>query len=347
MAGRLVGSPDNAPSRAVREEASVTPLGQELRTGAPVTPTLMTMAVDPQIARYLGLATFVSYGETGPIQEANVWVIASRWAVQRQRTVLKQNGLVSLSLTLDAFLGADSVTPATNTKLDETFPDASALIADIPNRLDPDDSGAWSVVTLMAVAVVAGGAPSDAPDPFHLSAAEPGAWNAMENPPQPGVETWREPISLGMQPARGMVGFARMAPGDPVSLHRREPPPGNDIVTRALPLVPNWSSNNQRLVTDRLIPPTPGGADWQVWQADEFGQWSSGALLHLPLPPRPKPPPPVLESSWQPDADDGSTGPRIPGHLRLRYEVPTPAHGAPEAGDCRTAHLGRRRRAAR
>ncbi|MDR6413320.1 hypothetical protein [Pseudarthrobacter sulfonivorans] len=321
--------PEVAPVHAVRTGTGDTGTGAAMVTSAPVTPSLLTMAVDPQIARYLGLATTIPYGETAEDNEVDTWVIASRWAVQRNRTVLRHEGLNGGPVTLDEFLRGASSPAAITSRLNEKFPDAEHLMADVVNRQTEDGHGEWSIVTLFAVAVSAGDAPPDAPDPFMLAAGAPGAWNAHGNPQGPGPESWRQQVSLGTAPSRGMVGFARMSPGEPVPLQRQYPPPGTGLPTRVLPLVPNWASNNRRLVTDRDVPPHPDGAGWQVWQADEFGQWSQGATLKRPLPPRPVPPPPQVEATYTPKADDGSSGLRVPGRLRLRYVVPAPANGAP------------------
>ncbi|MEJ7784686.1 MAG: hypothetical protein WKF96_07775 [Solirubrobacteraceae bacterium] len=325
------GDPQVAPADAIRAETGATVDGSTVRTSAPVTPSLLTMAVDPQIARHLGLATMIPFGETAAMQPANVWLIASRWAVQGGRPVLRlADGQGGASVPLSAFLeSAATVSGIIDDRLDEAFSDAADILAGVPDLPHRDDDGPWSVVTLFAVAVAAGEAPPDAPDPFTLSLAEPGAWNAHADAADPGPERWRQPISLGDEPARGMVGFARMAPGTPIALHRCEPPPGEGFVSRVLPLVPNWASNNRRTVTDRELPPDPDGASWQVWQADEFGQWSEGAQLNAPLPARPAPPPPVAEVTYVAAADDGSSGPRVPGTLHLRYVVPDGAHGAP------------------
>jgi hypothetical protein len=120
-----------------------------------------------------------------------------------------------------------------------------------------------------------------------------------------------------------------MSPEEPIALHRMAPPPDLGFVSRALPLVPNWASNNQRLVTDREIPPHAAGASWQIWHADEFGQWSEPASLALPLPARPTPPPPLPEATYHAHPADGSSAPRVPGVIHLRYEVPALEHAAP------------------
>ncbi len=334
-----------APAAIVRTELGQAPNGKQLTTNAPITPSLLTMAVDPQIARYLGLATTIDFGETPPIDRANIWLIASRWAVQLDRAVLKFDDFLGTSIPLSAFL--NSAIPVPNfvdSMLDSTFPDSPGIIANLPNVPDRDGSGPWTIVTLLAVAVASGDAPPDPPDPFALAADAPGSWNAQEDPGNPVPESWQQSISLGDQPARGMVGFARMSPGEPVGLHQFVPEPGEQT-SRALPIVPNWASNNKRLVTDRMIPPDPAGASWQVWQSDEFGQWSNGSTLSQPLATRPLPPAPVAEVTYAAFPDDHSVNARIPGfdsHSSRRARSLADVARQPADHDAR--HLGRWRR---
>ncbi|EIV92690.1 hypothetical protein [Frankia sp. QA3] len=321
---------DLSPVHATFSDTAPAPGNQPVTASAAVTPSLLTMAVDPQIARYLGLVTAVPFGATRPVERANVWVIASRWAIQRGRAVLRPSG--ARPLTLDDVLGRRSqLAGRLDGLLHSVFPDARDLLADLPGRPGDRESGPWSSVPLVAVAVAAGDAPPDPPDPFQLTAAEPGAWNPQGEPGRTGGESWRQRISLGARPAPGMVGFARMAPSGPVALHRLEPPPGQGYVTRALPLVPNRASDDShsRVLEDRAVPAGPAGASWRVWVADEFGQWSGGSDLALPSPDRPAPPPPVVEATFHADPDDGTSGPRVPGTLHLRYAVPDPAHASP------------------
>ncbi|WP_406458013.1 hypothetical protein OG782_35000 [Streptomyces sp. NBC_00876] len=322
------GDPDVAPARATFTDSVTSEDGHPVKATAAITPSLLTMAVDPQIARYLGLATTVPFGATAPVQRADVWVVAGRWAVQRERVLHEPGDTPGAPLTLGDVLGPPAGTGWLDGQLDYVFPDAPQLIGELPGR-PGGEAGPWSAATLLAVAVAAGDAPPDPPDPFRLSAAEPGGWNPAAGPDDPGPESWRQPVSLGGQPARGMVGFARTGPDGPVALHRFAPQPGQGYVTRALPLVPNWAGNNRRVVEDRTVPAGPAGASWRVWGADEFGQWSDGADLDVPLPMRPAPPPPVPEATFRAGPADGSTGPRVPGSILLRYTVPRPGSTAP------------------
>ncbi|MFD5813051.1 hypothetical protein [Streptomyces sp. NPDC127038] len=303
--------------------------GRTGRATAPVTASLLTMSVDPQTARYLGLATLVPYEATGPVEDCNVWLIAARWAVQEQRVVREPGSAFTGPVTLGDMLGPALAPPGgLDRTLDDLFPDAPALIAGL-SSVDGGESGPWSCRTLLALAVAPGDAQQDPPDPFRLAVGSPGAWNPRPDPGRPGPESWRQTLSLGDEPARGMVGYVRTAPEPAAPLHRFEPPFGQGYVSRALALVPNWAGNNRRILADTAVPADPEGASWRVWGADEFGQWSEGADLTAPLPARPAPPPPVIEAYFAADADDGTGGPRVPGTLRLRCAVPDSGHTAP------------------
>ncbi|MGW1520844.1 hypothetical protein [Streptomyces sp. NPDC002287] len=321
--------PTTAPALAAYTDTLTLADGRMGRAAAPVTPSLLTMAVDPQIARYLGLATLEPFRSSAPAEDCNVWLIAARWAVQRHRVVRAPGSPFGSPITMGDVLGPPrSPSGGLDHSLDHLFPGAPGIIADLPYR-PGGDGGPWSCQTLLALAVAAGDAQPDPPDPFLLTADPPGTWNPQADPQHPGTDTWRQTVSLGDEPARGMVGFARTTPGKPVALHRFEPPPGQDYVSRALPLVPNWAGNNRRIVEDGTVPVDADGASWRVWGADEFGQWSHGSHLTAPLPARPAPPPPVLEGTFDAAPDDGTTGPRVPGTLRLRCTVPGPGHTAP------------------
>lgn len=314
--------PGRAPVDSVLKRDGSMPNGKKLTGSAPVTSSLLTMAVDPQIARYLGLATTIDFGETPPLDPANIWLIASRWAVQVNRPVLRYDDPAQTTAPLGAFLQAAAFVPGfIDSALDQAFPDAPGIIAGLPNLPDRNGFGPWTDVTLLAAAVAPGDAPPDPPDAFALAEDEPGSWNAPDDPDNPAPESWRQSISLGDQPARGMVGFARMSPGTPEAVHQFVPERG-DPMARALPLVPNWASNNRRVITDRTVPPDPSGATWQVWQADAFGQWSPGAMISLPMAARPAPPSPVVESTYSAFPDDLSTGKRVPGTIHLRIGIP-------------------------
>ncbi|MFJ9105639.1 hypothetical protein ACIRJM_45150 [Streptomyces sp. NPDC102405] len=321
--------PATAPALATFTDTIALANGRMGRATAPVTPSLLTMAVDPQIARYLGLATHIPFGSAAPVEDCNIWLVAARWAVQRHRIVRPPGSPIGVPMSLDDVLGpTPSPSGDLDYALDRLFPDARGIIADLPYR-PGGEGGSWNCQTLLALAVAAGDGQPDPPDPFSLAADPPGSWNPQADPQHPGPDTWRQTVFLGDEPARGMVGFARTAPGTPVALHRFEPAPGQGYVSRAIPLVPNWAGNNRRIVEDGAVPVDADGASWRVWGADEFGQWSRGYDLTAPLPARPAPPAPVVEGTFDAAPDDGTTGPRVPGTLRLRCIVPGPGHTAP------------------
>ena len=323
------GDPALAPALAAFTDTLTLANGRTGRATAPVTPSLLTMAVDPQIARYLGLATLKPYSSTTPVEDCNTWLVAARWAVQRHRIVRAPGSPLGVPITLDDVLGPPPSPPGDlDYTLDRLFPDARGIITDLPYR-PGGEGGSWSSQTLLALAVAAGDGQPDPPNPFSLAADPPGSWNPQADPQHPGPDTWRQTVFLGDEPARGMVGFARTAPGTAVALHRFEPPPRQGYISRAMPLVPNWAGNSRRIVEDGAVPVDADGASWRVWGADEFGQWSDGYDLTAPLPHRPTPPPPFFEATFDAAPDDGTTGRRVPGTLRLRCTVPGSGHTAP------------------
>ncbi|WP_189588179.1 hypothetical protein, partial [Mesorhizobium sp. M3A.F.Ca.ET.201.01.1.1] len=88
-----------------------TPDNQRLEANAPITPSLLTMAVDPQIARYIGLSTIIPFGETKPVHPANTWIIAARWAVQLKRVIQPASNPFGVPVTVGDLLKG-SLAPA-------------------------------------------------------------------------------------------------------------------------------------------------------------------------------------------------------------------------------------------
>jgi hypothetical protein len=290
--------------------------------------TLLTMAVDPRIARYLGLTTALAPGEADILPGPNIWIVAAQWAVQRDRIILPGRW-PRPETRLGAWLADGQAPPELVETLDNAFPGARDIKARLEelNARDPE-GGPWSTVSLMAVAVAAGGSPPDPPDPPALALYTPPAttaryegqtgWNPRDTPGEP--ESWTQAISLGGQPSAGMIGAARLAPGPVASMHRLVPENGPDA--RALPLLPAWSRAGGRVITDATLPPDPGGAAWRFWQADEFGRWSDAAEIGAPLPTRPDPPAPQPELMFTPAAPAATDAALPPGTLRILVPVP-------------------------
>jgi hypothetical protein len=270
---------------------------------------LLTMAADPRIARYLGLATTVPDLDPGSLEGRGIWVVATQWAVQPDRPVLGGR-------PLGAWLPAPGGFDPTGL-LDEVFPGArwaKERLAELSGRLP--DAERWEAVTLYTLAVATGQAPPDRPPQPQVAPEGPGTWN-----PGTGGERWTQVLGFTGQPPAGMVAFARTAPRPPVSLHRRYPEGEPDA--EALALAPTAGPGGRPRLTDADVPADPDGAAWKVAQADEFGRWGEPAKLAADLPERPLPPPPAPEVLFEPAADDGSQGSRSPGVLVVRVFAPS------------------------
>lgn len=320
--------PSRAPIDSQWSDGDERRLPQPVHARAPVVGSLLTMAADPSIARYLGLATTIPIGDDEDARAPSLWVVAGRFAVQEGRIVLPPIGAGASGRSLGDLLHGTVAPSAVGDLLDPEFPDAVALGKAVEER-KTNVEGAWSVATLLTVAVATGDAPPDRPAPVALSLAEPGAWIASDPRSAASDERWRQTLSLGRTAVRGTLGFARVGPGATVPLHRIEPDPAGRFVRRALPLLPDRSGRTEIRLTDPQVPSESPRATWRVWQSDEFGRWSDEAELRAPVPPRPPPPPPVAEPAFVAVPDDGTEGARSPGMILLRYEVPRAADGEP------------------
>ncbi|WP_301123821.1 hypothetical protein [Mycolicibacterium fortuitum] len=292
---------------------------------APVIPSLLTMAVDPRVSAYLGLATMIPLAE--PIDTAGLWVIASRWIVQRGRIMAPAQYFTS-PLLMSQFLGsAPQAATLMGQRLEARFPGVAEVFQDRASAVDGGQFGPWTTVTLATLAVAPERAPADPPDPLKVMAAGT-EWGTRSNLDDPAPVPWRCELELNSAP-RGMLGFARV-PGGSSPLHRYARTPIN-TTTRVLPIIVNRAVSQPAVLTDDTLPAGLGSATWTVWHADLFGQWSQPAHAHAPQPARPAPPNPQPEASYEAYPDDGSTGLRAPGLVHLVYHIPDVSRGAPGA----------------
>lgn len=299
---------------------------------AAITPSLLTMATDPRISAHLGLATMIPFDEL--LDTAGLWVIASRWLVQRNRVMAAGQDFTS-PLLMSQFLGpAAYAETLIGPRLEARFPGvAEHMRAQLQaDGLDAGKFGDWSIVTLATLAIAPANAPADPPDPLTATPIST-EWSTRSDLNDPSPVPWRCELELNSAP-RGMVGFARI-PGGSKSLHRYVPAP-IDPSSRVLPIIVNRAVSHPAILTDDTVPATHAAATWTVWHADLFGQWSEPADTSAPQPPRPSPPKPQPEASYEAYSDDGSTGLRAPGIVHLVYQVPDVRHGAPGASPITT-----------
>ena len=265
------------------------PVPQDTHSGMPCVPALTAQAADPGLARYLGMATTLPVAP--PYGDEPMIVVVGAWF---------------------AFHGARKVGPW---RLRDLIPEsrlegllADAITADLSALRERLGRGR----EIRVLPVVAGvGATPDRPPAPDLS-APPGAWRG---------ESWQQQILLRGTPPAGPVALARLTPGGTRSLHRVH---GNRAVVLLAGTAQGASpADRPNAVADIDIPVDPGGASWQVVQADRFGRWGDPASVSGPLPPRPRPRQPVLRSHILSAAlDRGDTAPRSPATLRLDVTVP-------------------------
>ncbi|MEQ4299948.1 hypothetical protein ABNF97_00925 [Plantactinospora sp. B6F1] len=264
---------------------------------------LLASAVDPAIARHLGLATRVDPPTGSAV--CTLWMVAGLWLLPLDRS--SDGGTLRSLIT--GFPPPASVVSA----LYDRYPGLSALVAERLAQLraaHPADG--WTAVPLMVPAVAAKATP-DRPAPPRTLALPQSTWRVTT-----GQRLWTQRIPLVGPAAGGMLGLARLTPS-PVSLHDTI---RVGSVNRARAVVAHWDryNNDAGSVTDLAVPGQ--SASWGLWRADEFGRWSDRAVVSGQAPPTAGPPTPTVEAEFQPAARDGGLQPRSPGALRIRIGVP-------------------------
>jgi hypothetical protein len=294
--------PTTPPPMAVREGSKLGPSGQQQKARYSPIDALLTMAVDPDIARYLGLATArlapIPAWKPGP----NLWLVAGRWSVKKETHV-----------RLHSVLQSTPIPSFVANHLNALFPGSPAVAGNFLSRAEE----AWEIETLVAIACAAANSPPDVPSAPGVSATGRKTWFTSED----GTR-WSQTMQFQKKPL-GMVAAARIAPAPLASLH--EPRPDG----RFAPLLAGTDSNGICGVSDTNIPDTPPGATWNLWQSDEWGRWSEKTTLSGTEPDRPFPPSPGVEDFWIAAAKIDDDSLRSPGVLRLRVAIPLAAHTVP------------------
>ncbi|MFI6761036.1 hypothetical protein ACIBF5_18060 [Micromonospora sp. NPDC050417] len=267
---------------------------------------LLASAVDPAVARHLGLATRVEPPTSA--SACTLWMVAGLWLLPMDRP----HDAGTLRSLVTGFPPPANVVSA----LYSRYPGLSTLAAQRLAQLQAARPGdGWTAVPLMAVAVAAKTAP-DRPAPPRTIAMPPSTWRVTT-----GQRLWTQRIPLLGPAAGGMLGLARLTPGAPVSLHDTIQV---GSVHRARAMVAHWDKhhNDAGMVTDLAVPGQ--AASWGLWRADEFGRWSDRTVVTASAPPTVGPPTPTVEAEFRPATPVGGLQPRSPGTLRIRIGVPGP-----------------------
>ncbi|OZV77193.1 hypothetical protein CA850_24660 [Micromonospora echinospora] len=267
---------------------------------------LLAAAVDPAVARHLGLAARVN-PPTGT-SVCTLWMVAGLWLLPLDRP----HDAGTLRSLITGFPPPAHVVSA----LYSRYPGLSALATQRVTQLraaHPTDG--WTAVPLMVPAVAAKATP-DRPAAPRTLALPAATWRVTT-----GERLWTQRIPLLGPAAGGMLGLARLSP-TPVSLH------GTirvGSVDRARAMVAHWDRHHDDAgsVTDLAV--TGPSNSWGLWRADEFGRWSDRSTVAAPAPAVAGPPTPIVEAEFRPAIPDGGLQPRSPGALRIRIGVPGPS----------------------
>lgn len=288
--------------------------------------TILTMAADPVVARYLGFSTVLEpfhQTEGRPL----IWLVAGQFAISSfVRARLAQAGNFP-----DEAGRERGVNAFVANKLAGLLP-LSSVRERIRSQSRPPDSGDWEFVTLCTLAVAVAQAPPEPPPAPSVVPAR-SQWNGGE-----GLGTWRQTLAMPGQPPAGSFGFARLGVGEPVSLHEQLPGYGaSALLANWSRAVPNPASEfDMTLVgagggllwmpptlTDSRVPDNTNPGAWRMWQSDEFGRWSEATDQAASQPSRPVASAPAPELNFTPAISIGDA-PASPGILNIRIDLPKP-----------------------
>jgi hypothetical protein len=278
--------------------------------------TLMMQAMDPGIARYLGLMT---RRDTTAADVPSAWVAVGVFAVDPNRSIGRRK--------LGDILGPPGQFEDRIIRIFETrIPGLSDLVGEI---LGGAQEGTCAIRAFIAVGAAV--PPADPPDMLQpeLGVAR---WLAAETTPSMAFrQDFRfAGLPLGVVTAmsrledQGYVPRQRMIDlGDEARFRERAVPLliGSQ---KKLQLVQAGASIPDSLATDVPIPARDKPWLYQFHLSDLFGRFGSGVEIEVPTPRRPNPPTPAvqLEIVRTPPVD-GSTTAASPGSVIARAPVPT------------------------
>jgi hypothetical protein len=217
---------------------------------SPLDALLTAAAVDPGLARWLGLAWLAPDPQPDGRNDLVLVTVAGRWGMPRSRLA-----------DMMAMLG-DPGTVA-----------AHLQAVGCDDQLSLTDGAPHTVVDLWAQAVVSRSAPPDPPPALVLHADLAPRW--LSRPPGAA----RQSLRLDGVAPLGQVGVARVgADAQPVPLAGTVDPPG-----RARP----QAATDGAVLTDQVEAPDGTPLDYRAWQADLFGRWGPESTAQAPPPARP------------------------------------------------------------
>jgi hypothetical protein len=276
--------------------------GAPTRMQIPLLGHVIQAALDPGVARWMGLADVDESPPHGERGDVVAYVIRGVWAIDP-----KQLGRRFTLFDPEAALSVNTNAAAVGVA------DFRSYALKLPTNLPPN------LVDIMCVACVNLGNPPDQPHPPSLQWTNDGAWLPVT---PPAAERLVGITAHGLSMA-GMVAFARKEATGVTSLQPRVVLPDGSKVT--MPLMAGASGDaapGDGYFEDRHAPGEKLG--YRMAQSDWFGRWSLWSELAVAAKQRTAPPVPTVEVSYVPPTVTTPlpTG-NLTGRLMVRVALPT------------------------
>lgn len=267
---------------------------------------LLLEAMDPAIARYLGLMTRID-SLPAETEHPDAWIAAGVFLVDLTKKL--PNG----TLLSDLLGPPDQIELRILGRMMAIFPELARIV--------PSPFTHFQLRVLVAPAL----APPP-PDPLESPLVRLGAaqWIREEH----GVsERFRQEFLIDEPPLAGLAALARQEQGVWQSRHAvLTLAPGSDPATRSAPLFPGQKTQTvgapTALIVDTDIPANGTPWSYRIWLADLFGRFGAPAEFPVPQPIRQGPPRPVMQVLVHPAPPDAGDGPVPFGTLEVRIQVP-------------------------
>ncbi len=284
----------------VQDAAWQTTPNRKVSATVPLLPLLLQAAIDPGVARYLGLMDSDEHPLSSTDEDLLLYVVRGQWYF------FSEDEVDDVPREAVEWFGRGGVLPGDPTRgtgrepgIDVTRPiNALGLVS------------RWTVIPVMV------GVPPDRPAPPEISRISGKGWI-----PLPPPQALRE-IELAVR---------RLLPGALVALGRQGPDHPWQAVHRdadgPLPLVaaapPDADEANTGRFFDRQAPPP--ALRYRIGQSDWYGRWSRWREMTVGARKRPLPPRPTLEAGYQPPSFDATNLPTGSLSGTLQIVVPVPA----------------------